>query len=204
MSSVSFRIRSSRDMAGVSRMPFRANVVNTALTVSSSGYYLHARRARTHSILAALFSKLLLVDAGLMPAIDCAHFVDPATAMSVLSVRLNLVGLIAIALAAYAFDCLGMATPEQAMQCCRSMPCSSHHHNHRHRSQDCCKTMPSAHAALGKASSVQGISFFPMVLGVLREPNEYDSAECPLRLIVKHCHAPPMDRFTSPILPLRI
>jgi hypothetical protein len=119
--------------------------------------------------------------------------------------KLNLVGLIAVALAAYAFDCLGMTTPEQAMQCCRSMPCSSHgHHNHhQHQSQDCCKTMPSAHAALGQASSGQGISFFPVPLGVVRALSESHSGQRPLRLIVEHCHAPPL-RGSPATLALRI
>src|SRR5713101_2454307 len=47
---------------------------------------------------------------------------------------------IATALASYAVDCSAMNTPEQAMHCCGSMPCTPHHGN----SEDCCKTMPSA------------------------------------------------------------
>jgi hypothetical protein len=42
-----------------------------------------------------------------------------------------------VALASRGFDCLAMTDPEQAMQCCQSMPCApSGHHG-----QDCCKTM---------------------------------------------------------------
>jgi hypothetical protein len=48
--------------------------------------------------------------------------------------------VLAVALAAYAFDCGATTTPEQAMQCCNSMPCSSHGHH----GQDCCKTMVSS------------------------------------------------------------
>lgn len=46
------------------------------------------------------------------------------------------------------FDCLAMTAPEQAMQCCNSMPCapSSHH------GQDCCKTMPSVQTAFLQSS----------------------------------------------------
>jgi len=60
---------------------------------------------------------------------------------------------LAAVLATYAVDCSAMNTPEQAMQCCGSMPCSPHHGN----SEDCCKTMtsartpnllPAAHASL--------------------------------------------------------
>jgi hypothetical protein len=39
-----------------------------------------------------------------------------------------LLAALAVALAAYAFDCGALGTPEQAMQCCNSMPCSSHGH----------------------------------------------------------------------------
>jgi thiol-disulfide isomerase/thioredoxin len=53
-----------------------------------------------------------------------------------------LVALLAVALAVYAFDCGAMTMPEQAMQCCNFMPCSSQ----GHRGQDCCKTMPAMHA----------------------------------------------------------
>jgi len=49
---------------------------------------------------------------------------------------------LAAALANYAVDCSAMNTPEQAMQCCGSMPCPPHHGD----SEDCCKTMPSAQA----------------------------------------------------------
>lgn len=47
------------------------------------------------------------------------------------------------ALATYGLDCLAMTTPEQAMQCCNSMPCSPSGHD----SQDCCKTLPSVNAS---------------------------------------------------------
>jgi hypothetical protein len=68
--------------------------------------------------------------------------------------------VLAIAVAAYASDCGGMTTPEQAMQCCNSMRCSSH----AHHGQECCKTMPSIQATLGQPSSTQGISFSPVAL----------------------------------------
>ena len=34
-----------------------------------------------------------------------------------------------VALATYGLDCLAMTRPEQAMQCCRSMPCSPNGHH---------------------------------------------------------------------------
>jgi hypothetical protein len=39
--------------------------------------------------------------------------------------RAAFAALLVVALAAYAFDCGAAANPEQAMQCCNSMPCSS-------------------------------------------------------------------------------
>ena len=58
--------------------------------------------------------------------------------------RRTLVVALIAALAAYALDCVGMTTPEQAMQCCNSMRCPSHDHH----GQDCCKTMPTMHSVL--------------------------------------------------------
>jgi hypothetical protein len=56
-----------------------------------------------------------------------------------------------VALAAYALDCGAMTTPEQAMQCCSSMPCAPHGHD----GQDCCKDMPSMHAPFVQSVSAQ-------------------------------------------------
>jgi hypothetical protein len=44
-------------------------------------------------------------------------------------------------LSAYALDCLGMMTPEQTMECCKSMACDPHG-----PSEDCCKAMPAMHS----------------------------------------------------------
>src|SRR5260370_16928816 len=70
--------------------------------------------------------------------------------------------LLAAALAAYAFDCSAAATPEQAMQCCNAMHCSSHGHH----GQDCCKTMPSTHGPFVQVASVHGITAFPVAFPV--------------------------------------
>jgi hypothetical protein len=113
--------------------------------------------------------------------------------------RQVLLAVLTIAVAAYASDCGGMTTPEQAMQCCNSMRCSSHGHH----GQECCKTMPAMHAAFGQPSSVQGISFSSVALGVLRALNESHGTEASARMIAEHSHAPPIS--SSPAaLPLRI
>jgi hypothetical protein len=113
--------------------------------------------------------------------------------------RQVLLAVLTVAVGAYSSDCGGMTTPEQAMQCCNSMRCSSHHHH----GQECYKTMPAMHAALGQPSSVQGISFSPVVLGLVRAFNESNGIECSARMIAEHSHAPPMSS-SPPALPLRI
>jgi hypothetical protein len=62
-----------------------------------------------------------------------------------------------------AVDCEAATTPEQAMQCCKSMHCSSHG---RH-GQECCKTMPTMPAPFVPPSSVHGASFSPVVFAVM-------------------------------------
>jgi hypothetical protein len=114
--------------------------------------------------------------------------------------RQILLAVLALSVAAYASDCGGMTTPEQAMQCCNSMQCSSHHH---HRGQECCKTMTAMHAALGHPSSVQGVSFSPIALGLVRAFNESQSIEHSTSTIAEHSHSPPISS-SPPALPLRI
>lgn len=107
--------------------------------------------------------------------------------------------VVAVALSAYASDCFAMATPEQAMQCCKSMGCASHS---RH-GQDCCQTMRTMHAAFGQPSSVQGVSFSPVLLGLVPAFDASGRMESAVRWIAEHSHAPPIS--CSPvILPLRI
>src|SRR5271169_3349784 len=107
--------------------------------------------------------------------------------------------VLTISLGAYALDCGGTATPEQAMQCCKSMQCSSHGHH----GQDCCKTMPAIHATFGQPSSVQGVSFSPVALGVLPGFNESHCMDPCARRIAARSHAPPILCSPAPA-PLRI
>jgi hypothetical protein len=106
---------------------------------------------------------------------------------------------LAVALAAYAFDCGAATTPEQAMQCCKSMPCSSHGQH----SQDCCKTMSMTHAPFVQPSSVHGISFSPVVFAVMPAARESHGLDSAVRSIATHCHAPPIFYSPGP-RPLRI
>jgi hypothetical protein len=107
--------------------------------------------------------------------------------------------VLAVALTAYAFDCGATTTPEQAMQCCNSMPCSSHGHH----AQDCCKTMQAMHAPFVQPSSVHGVSYSLVVFAVLPGSSESPALVSSNRVVVAHCHAPPI-RYAPAPLPLRI
>jgi hypothetical protein len=110
-----------------------------------------------------------------------------------------LLAVLAIALAMYAFDCGAPTTPEQAMQCCNSMPCSSDGHH----PQDCCKTMSAMHAPFVQPSSVHGVSYAPLVFALLPATSESLPMDSSNRVIAAHCHAPPIP-FAPAKLPLRI
>jgi hypothetical protein len=110
-----------------------------------------------------------------------------------------LVAVLTVALAGYAADCVGMTTPEQAMQCCNSMPCRSHGHH----GQECCKSMPSVHAVLGQPSSWQAVSFSPLALATVQPFHESETSASSSSLIAEEAHAPPFLAAPAP-LPLRI
>lgn len=112
--------------------------------------------------------------------------------------------VLAVALSAYAFDCEAMTNTAQAMLCCKSMHCSSHHHHGMgHHDMDCCKTMPSTHGPFLQSSSVH-LSFAPVVFEVMLtsdEPQGLDSSSsC---RVAAQCHAPPIF-YVLAALPLRI
>ena len=106
---------------------------------------------------------------------------------------------VAVALATYALDCVGMNTAQQAMQCCDSMPCPSHHH----RGQDCCKTMPATRAAFDQPPRVHSVSFSPIACGLARTYDEPGGTESSERMIAEHSHDPPIF-YSLPARPLRI
>src|ERR1700682_2271298 len=114
--------------------------------------------------------------------------------------KLILLAVMAIAFATYAFDCLAMSTPDAAMQCCNTMPCSSHHQGH---SQECCKTMPSMHAPFVRPTAVHATSFSPAFVAVLEGFNALQDLDSPPNVLTAHCHAPPSLQAAAPS-PLRI
>jgi hypothetical protein len=76
------------------------------------------------------------------------------------------VAVVTSTLMAYASDCSAMMTHEQAVECCRSMACSSQ----GHASEDCCKTMSVTHAPFVQPSSSSSIAppaVQPAVLAVV-------------------------------------
>src|ERR1700694_4294219 len=113
--------------------------------------------------------------------------------------------VLTVALATYAFDCEAMSSPEQAMQCCKSMHCSLHrHHGMGQQDMDCCKTMPSMHAPFVQPSSVQDLSVSPIVFAVI--PASGDVCVLPpfSSSVVVACPPPPPIFYVPAALPLRI
>lgn len=111
--------------------------------------------------------------------------------------KATFVAALAVALTAYAFDCGGMTTPQQAMQCCKSMPCSSR----GHRGQDCCKTMPAMRSPFVQSPSVYGTGFSLNAMAVLPASGESQVKTLPARSVVAQCHAPPLSdsRISTPL-----
>ena len=111
-----------------------------------------------------------------------------------------LTAVVAAAFAGYAFDCGAEATPEQAMQCCETMPCPPHGHG---QAQDCCKEMPTMHAPFVKPPAAQDDSLAPQVFVVLPAAPASPSVDSATPVLNAHCHAPPgLQKAASP--PLRI
>src|SRR5947209_19963123 len=98
------------------------------------------------------------------------------------------VALLTAALGLYALDCSAMITPEQAMQCCHTMRCSSSIHH----SQDCCRTMPNLRVALGQPSSVQSAPLAHAMMALLPAAN-LSLVQLPRAssCVVAESHAPP-------------
>src|SRR5664279_5121306 len=96
--------------------------------------------------------------------------------------------LLALSLTTYAFDCGAIMTPDQAMQCCNSMPCSTHGQD----GQDCCKTMPSMHAPYVQTSSVSGPSFSPVLFTSVPPFVEFPDLSSATHTIAARFHSPPI------------
>ena len=104
-----------------------------------------------------------------------------------------------VALAAYALDCGAMTTPEQAMQCCSSMPCAPQGHN----GQDCCKSMPSMHAPFAQPSSLHTTTHALAAVATLAASAADGLALPESEIFTGRSHAPPLIS-PSAFSPLRI
>jgi hypothetical protein len=113
--------------------------------------------------------------------------------------RATLLTAIVLALATYAVDCSSIVSPDQAMQCCKTMPCSPHNHG-----KNCCETMPSTHSPFVQSASQSKLTI--SLLGYAASPAH--AAHPPTRLgadiIVAQYHGPPSLPESSASSPLRI
>jgi hypothetical protein len=110
-----------------------------------------------------------------------------------------LLAAVAFSMTVYAIDCEAMWTPEQAMQCCDNMPCSSHGDM---TNQDCCETMPSMHAPFVQPSAANSVSFSYVAVAVLAAVN-FQLVTVSTTFIQANFHAPP-DSGALAAAPLRI
>lgn len=103
-------------------------------------------------------------------------------------VRPIFLAVLVVGLATYAVDCGATMTPDEAMQCCNSMPCSSRGQD----GQDCCKTMPSMHAPYVQTSSVRGPSFSRILFASM--PPSVESLDLPhaTNIVAAEFHSPPI------------
>jgi hypothetical protein len=114
--------------------------------------------------------------------------------------RTLLTVVLTLALMGCASDCAAMATPEQAMECCKNM-CPSHNQQH---SQDCCQEMPSTHAPFLQSSSIQHTAPEWNVVAIPVGISPVHDLSSPVHnLVVAQSHAPPAAQIAS-ALPLRI
>jgi hypothetical protein len=114
-------------------------------------------------------------------------------------IRAILLTAIVAALATYAIDCSAMVSPEQAMQCCKTMPCAPHNHG-----KNCCQTMPSTHPPFVKSSSVDRIMLSEFSLAMLPVDASHVAISSPASVTVAHYHAPPFLDQASTLSPLRV
>jgi hypothetical protein len=110
-----------------------------------------------------------------------------------------LVAVIVAAVAAYAVDCSAAVSPEQAMQCCKTMPCSP-----QGSSQNCCKTMPDTHAPFVQQSSLHRVSLSALAMAVLPAHTAHFTSASLASDATAHCHAPPGLSHGLNSSPLRI
>jgi hypothetical protein len=113
--------------------------------------------------------------------------------------RTILLTAIVVALATYAIDCSDIVSPEQAMQCCNTMPCSPHAHG-----KNCCESMPSTHSPFVQSASVGKITVPLLARAVLPAHAAHPEIPFAADVTVAQYHAPPILLDTLALSPLRI
>jgi hypothetical protein len=111
--------------------------------------------------------------------------------------RQGVVAMLMLAMAAFSIDCLA-ESPQQAMQCCHAMRCSSS----SHMGKNCCLTMPAMRATLGQPLSAHAASC-TAVLGLVAEADKTSTLSAFAGPAIEHTHAPLL-ASSPPWLPLRI
>ena len=164
--------------------------------------YKHGVETVTLQVHAATPLRWKLMRTARRRSLPLLRLTQACTGPSLLMMRVAKTVLVAVALAAlfaYALDCSASVTPEDAIQCCQSMPCSSHSHT----GEDCCKTMPASHAPFVQTSPVHvhvasspAVAVLPPFLG----SSEMSVSVCS---VSSDFHPLPMFRSAAPE-PLRI
>ena len=108
-----------------------------------------------------------------------------------------LLAVLALSLASYAVDCSAIQTPQAAMHCCASMPCS-----HGHGQQDCCKNMPSMHVPFVQPASLHHVQFSLAVAAALPAVANSKALDGSKLFATVYCHAPPI--LPASLSPLRL
>src|ERR1700683_2426438 len=99
-----------------------------------------------------------------------------------------LFALLVLALVGYALDCSAVSSPNEAMQCCNTMPCSPHVNHH---GEDCGKAMPNMHAPVGQPSSAHAVSPSLTFFAVIPAIDAAQLSICAPGITSSHSHAPP-------------
>src|SRR3954471_17519402 len=98
--------------------------------------------------------------------------------------RQGVVAMLMLVMATFSIDCLA-ESPQQAMQCCHAMRCSSS----SHMGKNCCQTMLAMRATLGQPLTAHAVSC-TAVLGLVAETDKtstLSSFACPA---IELTHAP--------------
>jgi hypothetical protein len=108
-----------------------------------------------------------------------------------------------VALVAYGFDCVGMDTPGQAQQCCKTMLCRLHMRKLARHDQNCCRNSLQMRTVFGSPSLfVQGVPVSSIAIDVVSVFGYVHLPEF-FAAIAEHCNDPPLF-FSIPVLALRI